>query len=208
MEVRQVHWDTVYGQKADTELSWYQPEPERSLALIQRLGLKRDARIIDVGAGTSPLAQRLLERGFENLTVLDVSPQALSTLRHRLGERAARVRFITGDLLELEEIGRFDLWHDRAVFHFLTGPAERARYATLAARSVVPGGHLLVATFAPDGPEKCSGLPVCRYDAEGLAAALGPDFTLVAAEREVHVTPGGASQPFTYALLQRGGTRG
>lgn len=197
------HWEEVYARRPEAELSWRQGEPERSLALIQGLGLPPQARIVDVGAGASPLAQRLLDLGYRNLTVLDVSHAALSLLRSRLGARASQVHFVVGDLLRLDSIGEFDLWHDRAVFHFLTEAADRARYAELAAKSVAAGGSLIVATFAPDGPESCSGLPVRRYDAEGIAQALGPAFTLLQFEREIHVTPAGASQPFTYAVLRK-----
>lgn len=197
------HWEDIYEERDAAEFSWQQAEPTLSLRLIQQFAPTRETRIIDVGAGTSPLAGRLLDLGYESVTVLDISQAALSALRGRLAEKVDRVRFVVGILLELGPLGRFDLWHDRAVFHFLTSPADRRRYAALAEQSLSPGGFLIMATFAPDGPERCSGLPVCRYEALGLAQSLGAAFALVASEREVHLTQSGLPQSFTYAVLRR-----
>ena len=201
---RKAHWEQVYASKRPDEVSWFQPTPTRSLALIEELGLPRSTRVIDVGGGDSTLVDALLERGFDRVTVLDLSGAALARAQLRLGERAAFATWIEGDVtrVQLEE-GAFDLWHDRAVFHFLTDAGDRARYAALAARALAPGGTAIIATFAPDGPQRCSGLDVARYDAEGIAAALGEEFTLVRGLRDVHRTPSGKEQRFTFAVLRR-----
>lgn len=204
---RQAHWEDVYRTKGDAELSWFQEEPTSSLVLIDRNRV-RPARAIDIGGGQSSLAGILLDRGVAEVAVLDISSAAIERAKVRLGERATRVRWIVGDVLEvgdvgLEDLGPVDLWHDRAVFHFLTDPAERARYAATAARAVVPGGALAVSTFAPEGPERCSGLPVHRFDADALEREFAPAFRLVDRAAETHVTPWGKAQPFTCALLRR-----
>ncbi len=201
---RRAHWEGVYSQKPDAKLSWHQSDPTTSLALLAQLPAP-PARVVDVGGGQSALAGILLERpGIEDVAVLDISLHAIDRARERLGPAAAsRVRWICCDLLAAQGIGPVDLWHDRAVFHFLVDPADRARYIEAAARAVVPGGHAIVATFAPTGPERCSDLPVQRWDAPSLAAAFAPAFTLAAAATEQHVTPWGATQDFSYALLRR-----
>src|SRR5690606_24603243 len=160
--------------------------------------------IIDIGGGQSALAGELLNRLPESeITVLDIAPAAIERAQKRLGERAARIRWITADILDPPPLDPVDLWHDRAVFHFLTDADDRAKYLTLAVRTIVPGGHLLIATFAPTGPERCSGLPVVRYGTASLALAFRPRFNLTAASEELHTTPWGAQQPFTIALLRR-----
>jgi len=200
---REAHWEDLYAAKTETEVSWYQAEPALSLELIQAAAEPPDARIIDVGGGASVLVDRLLDRGYASVTVLDLSREALARSQRRLGERGARVDWRTGDITRLEELGVFDVWHDRAVFHFLTAPEEQERYLALAERSLPPGGHLLIATFALEGPERCSGLPVCRYDASMLARRVGPPFRLVRDARETHYTPWGAPQQFTCCLFQK-----
>lgn len=201
---RAEHWNTVYRTKGDHELSWYQPRPERSISLIESIRpLPR--RAIDIGGGQSLLAGALIELGIEEVTVLDLAEAALERGRARLGDHAERVCWLQGDVLALPDLGAVELWHDRAVYHFLNDDDDRARYRDAVERSVVSGGHLLLATFAPDGPERCSGLPVRRYDAEGLAAAFRPAFSLVCDAAEEHLTPWGARQRFTYALLRRVG---
>lgn len=200
---REDHWEGVYTARAPTEVSWYASRLHRSLALISSVA-PPPAAVIDVGGGASTLVDDLLARGYGPLTVLDVSESALQFSQARLGADARRVRWVVGDVVhsDLPEAA-WDVWHDRAVFHFLLDPADQAAYAARAAHAVRPGGHLVVATFAPDGPEKCSGLDVVRYDAPELARTLGPAFRLVRQERESHVTPWGSEQRFIYAVLER-----
>lgn len=201
------HWDAVYGAKAPDAVSWYAPHLAMSLDMIDRLKLPPTARIIDVGGGASTLPHDLLARGFERPTVLDIAAAALEAAKQSLGDDAARVDWIVGDVtrVELPE-ATFDLWHDRAVFHFLTDPADRQRYVDQVRRAVKPGGHVLVATFGPDGPEKCSGLPVVRYDADGLHSAFGAPFERIDSATETHRTPWGAEQAFLYCLCRRAGS--
>lgn len=203
---RAQHWQTVYTTKADAELSWFQETPAPSLALIARLpALPRAA--VDVGGGQSMLAGELLRLGVAQVSVLDVSAAAIDRAKQRLGADASRVRWIVGDALDSHGLD-VDLWHDRAVFHFLTDEADRRRYVEGAASAVRPGGHAVVATFAPSGPERCSGLPVRRYDAESLASEFGDRFTLVHRAEETHTTPWGKTQDFVYAVLRRTGGAG
>ena len=194
------HWDAIYRTKALEELSWQQPAAELSSSLIQELAPDRAAAIIDVGGGASPLVDGLLDAGYRDITVLDLAPSALARARARLGAaRAARVVWLDGDVCTAQLApGRYDVWHDRAVFHFLTVPAARAAYLAQVRRAVRPGGLVLVATFAEDGPTRCSGLEVARYSAAALHAVFGDDFTPVRQLREVHRTPWGAPQAFTY----------
>jgi SAM-dependent methyltransferase len=206
---RRDHWQSVYTTKTDSELSWFQDRPTRSLDLIHRLA-PRPVRVLDVGGGQSALVGALLDDGSGDppgsIAVLDIAPAAIERAKARLGPRSERVRWIVGDVLEVEHLPQVDLWHDRAVFHFLTDGAEQRRYAEAAAKAVVPGGHLLVATFGPAGPEKCSGLPVARCDAAAIEAAFAPAFRLLASASEVHTTPWGKPQEFTYAMLRRNGS--
>ena len=204
------HWDSVYGLKGDAEVSWTEAEPTTSLALISEVSSPRSAmpakgtRVIDVGGGTSRLAGRLVDAGY-TVTVLDVSAAAIARAREQLGNRAGEVRWIITDVTGNPDLGgAFDVWHDRAVFHFLTEPHARAAYAALAAKSLARGGHAIIATFAPDGPERCSGLPVCRYDGPALAAQFADaGFTLVKSIPQMHVTPWGTPQSFQYSVLRR-----
>jgi len=198
---RAAHWDAVYGRAHTDAVSWFQSEPSVSLELVDALGITPDRSVVDVGGGTSVLADRLVARGFADLTVLDISDAALQASRRRLGVDAP-VAWIVHDVLTWEPQRRFDLWHDRAVFHFLSGDEVEA-YRAVVARAVAPGGSVVMATFAPDGPEWCSGLPVTRYDAAGLGAALGDGFTVVEERQQVHTTPAGASQPFTWIAARR-----
>jgi SAM-dependent methyltransferase len=198
------HWNAVYASKAPTELSWYQPQPARSLELLEQLGIRPDSAIIDVGGGASTLVDALLDRGANNVTVLDISLAALEHARARLGARASTVTWIESDVTnaELPE-GAYDVWHDRAVFHFLTNADDRRRYAEVAARALRSGGAAIIATFAPNGPTRCSGLDVVRYDSESLARTLGHEFSLDRSLDELHHTPGGVTQAFTYTVLRR-----
>lgn len=200
----QAHWRSVYQRKAQVETSWFREHLDESLRLIDALGLPLSAPVIDVGGGRSTLVDDLQARGFTDLTVLDLADEAMAESRARIGSRAAAVRWWCGDVTRLDlPASRFLLWHDRAVFHFMAEPGARARYAEQMASAVAPGGYAVIATFALDGPERCSNLPVQRYDAAGLAAEFGDSFMRVAEGRELHTTPSGATQPFTYVALQR-----
>jgi len=196
----QLHWETVYASKGDAELSWTQAEPITSLALIAE-ACSADS-VIDVGGGNSLLAERLLDDGYA-VTVLDISQTAIDRARKRLGDRATQVDWMVADVTAGPDLGTFDVWHDRAVFHFLITPADRAAYVALLARTVSVGGHAVIATFALDGPEKCSGLEVRRYDGSALAADLGPGFRLLKSVPELHLTPWNAAQSFQYSLFKR-----
>jgi len=202
------HWEAIYRDKGEAQTSWFRAHLDTSLRLIDGLQLAETSTpVIDVGAGRSTLAQDLLARGFSDVTVLDIAEPALRVARERLGADAARVRWLVSDIAgTVLPAGAFGLWHDRAVFHFFTEAAARARYVAAAAAAVRAGGYAIVATFAPDGPERCSALPVRRYDADALAAEFAPHFALRDSAREEHVTPWGAMQPFTYAVLQRNDT--
>jgi len=195
------HWDRAY-RRDPAELSWYQPEPVVSLELIDELAVAPEHGVVDVGGGTSSLAGRLLERGFRDVTVLDVSPVALAAARARLGARGAEVTWLERDVRSWRPERRFDLWHDRAVLHFLVDPGDRRRYLDTLAAALAPGGAVIVATFALDGPERCSGLPVVRYDGSALGELLGPAFELVVERREEAMTPSGTMQPFTWAAFR------
>jgi Methylase involved in ubiquinone/menaquinone biosynthesis len=201
---RSAHWNNVYQQKSSTAVSWYRSHLETSLRLLTKGGLDASSRVIDVGGGASTLVDDLLDLGVGTITVLDLSAASLQVARARLGPRAERVAWLTGDASQnaLPEAG-FTHWHDRAVMHFLTDEQDVRAYAAQATRAVAPGGHAVIGGFAPDGPERCSGLPVARRSAEDIAAALGPAFQLVTAAAEAHVTPGGDAQSFAYALLRR-----
>jgi SAM-dependent methyltransferase len=198
------HWDDVYRRKAADSVSWYRPHLETSLDLLRRAGLSPLSRVIDIGGGASTLVDDLVGLGVAEITVLDLSAQSLLVARERLGERAEAVNWLAADVLTapLIEAG-FDLWHDRAVLHFLTDPADAAHYARQAALAIRPGGHAVIGGFAPHGPDRCSGLPVARRSADDIAALLGPAFRLVEQREETHVTPGGSEQAFAWALLQR-----
>ena len=197
---RKSHWESIYATNATPALSWYQPHPQRSLDLIARSRLPNDAKILDVGGGDSLLVDELVSGGYNNITVLDLSRAALDRARGRLGEAATgRVTWLEGDILEANlPKEEFDIWHDRAVFHFLTTAKDRDSYIESVERAVRPGGHVIVATFAEDGPTRCSGLPVERYSAAGLHGTFGSAFQLLGSEREVHHTPTGVEQRFTY----------
>jgi SAM-dependent methyltransferase len=193
------HWESVYASKGDADVSWTQPDPRLSLSLIREVCPQ--GRVIDVGGGTSVLAQRLLDAGGFAVAVLDISGAALARSRERLGERADAVRWIVADVTAPADLGQFDVWHDRAVFHFLTGPAQRAAYVALLTRTVPVGGHAVIATFAPDGPEQCSGLEVRRYDGAALAAELGGRFRRLKTVPQTHRTPWGKPQSFQYSVF-------
>ena len=200
---REVHWEQVYETRATTEVSWFQADPATSVRLVEEV-LQPGESVVDIGSGASTLVDRLLDYGVADITVLDVAERALDGVRERLGGRsAAGVTLVHADVLDWQPGRTFDVWHDRAVFHFLTGAQPRTRYVSLAMQAVRPGGTLILATFASDGPTHCSGLPVRGYDPDGLAAEFAAGFTLGHTEREEHRTPSGAVQPFTWVVLHR-----
>jgi len=194
------HWESVYSSKADAELSWTQPDPHLSLSLIAEVCPA--GRVIDVGGGTSPLAGKLLGCGY-SVTVLDISEAAVTRGREKLGSRADTIQWIVADATALTNLGAFDVWHDRAVFHFLTNPADRAAYVALLQRTLALGRHAVIATFALDGPEKCSGLDVRRYSGQTLRAELGTSWELLKTVPETHITPEGKPQSFQYSVFRR-----
>ncbi len=196
------HWDAAHW-KGEEHTSWHQPEAVTSLDLISTAGVAHDAGIIDIGGGASVLVDGLIDRGFINLTVLDVSPAALAIARRRLGVFSDSVKWIEADLLGWRPHGRYDLWHDRAVLHFLTDEDERARYLLTLGAAVEAGGVVVIGTFAEDGPESCSGLPVWRYSLADQAEFLGDDYVVIATRHEVHATPSGAEQPFNWTVARR-----
>lgn len=200
---RRGHWETVYQTKAETDVSWFQENPAQSLELIDMLGIVPQTPVIDIGGGASRLVDALLDKGFAALTVLDISEPALAATKARLGEQADRVRWLAADVTQWEPQETYGLWHDRAAFHFLTEAADRAAYAERVTRAVAPGGHVIIATFALDGPERCSGLPVMRHDAESIGAVLGNSFALVDTRRHDHKTPGGSVQRFQFSSFRR-----
>jgi len=198
------HWEKVYETKAADAVSWFQEHAGLSLDLIKATGAARDAAIIDVGGGASTLVDDLVAEGYTDLTVLDLSAAALSAARRRLGAREGGVRWIEADITSVDlPASRYDIWHDRAVFHFLTDPADRAAYVRTVFQSVKPGGHVIVATFAEDGPVQCSGLPVMRYRADELHDEFGEAFTLLKHQKEEHHTPSGMVQQFVYCYCRR-----
>jgi len=197
------HWENVYTTKAPEAVSWYRLHLEKSLEIVERVASDRSAAIIDVGGGESTLVDDLLARGYQNVAVLDVSPTAIDVAKRRLGRAADSVQWIVGDITSVElPSSAYDVWHDRAVFHFLTEKEQRAAYARQVARGVKPGGYVLVSTFGPEGPTKCSGLEVVRYDAESLHAEFGVRFRLLESLKELHETPLGTTQQFLYCLCR------
>lgn len=194
------HWRDVYSRLAVTEVSWFQAHPEFSLELITAAGVRADEPIIDIGGGASVLADRLLERGHHDITVLDIAAEALANSQRRLGEHAAEVAWVAANLLTWQPPRRYRLWHDRAVFHFLTNAVDRDRYRQMLEAALAPGGHVVIGTFAEDGPTRCSNLPTARYSSEELAAQF-PGLQTVRTGREEHRTPAGNIQTFSWVLL-------
>jgi SAM-dependent methyltransferase len=198
------HWERVYSTKAIDAVSWYQPHADHSLQLIQATGAPRLASIIDIGGGASTLVDDLLAKNYQNITVLDLSAAALNFAKERLGAQTHFVTWLESDITKTElPLHAYDVWHDRAVFHFLTAPEDRRAYVQSVLRSVKPGGHVIVATFAEDGPLQCSGLPVMRYNATQLHAEFGENLTLISHDRELHHTPFGTIQQFTYCYCRK-----
>jgi SAM-dependent methyltransferase len=200
---RQAHWENVYTTKRENEVSWFQQSPAPSLELIVQAGATSKSAIIDIGGGASRLVDHLVEQGFEDITVLDLSGAALAAAKSRVGTGAERVNWIVADATTWEPVKPYDMWHDRAAFHFLTNASDRAAYVDRLGRGLKIGGHAIIATFALDGPEKCSGLPVARYDSASLGRTLGTAFKLVHTQRHEHVTPWDSRQIFQFSVFRR-----
>jgi ubiquinone/menaquinone biosynthesis C-methylase UbiE len=201
------HWQSVYSEKDPTEVSWYQRIPTASLQLIEAADLPRERPLLDVGGGASKLAGELLDRGYSDITVADISASALSKAQAQLGSSAKAIEWLEADVRSHDFARRYDLWHDRAAFHFMVDPKDQEAYLDTLQRTLKPGGHLVIATFGPDGPTRCSGLPVARYGSADLAERLGPGFQLISEALEVHDTPAGIHQQFLYAHFQRNSER-
>lgn len=198
------HWETLYRTRAPDQLSWFEADPATSLALLERAGLDRGSSVIDVGGGASALVDRLHARGVSDITVLDISAAALAVSRARLGDAASSVTWIAANVLAAPlDSAAYDIWHDRAVFHFLTAASDRARYIAQLTRALRPGGAVVMAAFAEDGPTRCSGLDVVRYGASRMATELGPEFELRQELRQSHRTPAGREQSFIYTRWAR-----
>jgi SAM-dependent methyltransferase len=202
---RQAHWENVYQTKSERDVSWFQETPEISLDLIRATGAGPAASIVDIGGGASRLADALLDQGYRSVTVLDLSDKALTTSRARLGARASEVKWVVADVTKWQPAGTFDVWHDRAAFHFLTDPQDRFAYAECVRKAVRPGGHVIIGTFAPDGPKRCSGLPIVRHDHTTIGEMLGNSFRLAESRRHEHSTPWDAIQKFQFSRFRREG---
>lgn len=200
---RQQHWENVYASKGENQVSWFEETPAISLELIGLAGAVAGSGIIDIGGGASRLVDGLISRGYEDVTVLDLSAAALAAARSRLGDKEKQVTWIAADVTLWEPSRSYDLWHDRAAFHFLGKPEDQAAYVARLRRALRPGGHAIIGTFAPDGPERCSGLLVSRYDPASLAATLGRGFELLDGRPHEHVTPWGATQKFQFSTFRR-----
>lgn len=200
---RKTHWEQVYSTRKPNEVGWYQAYPEASLKLIASTGVEKSAAIIDVGGGASNLADALLDQGYRDLTIIDISATALAATRARLGKNAEEVKWRVSDITEFAPPQQYAVWHDRAVFHFLTEPADRERYLAAARSALPPGGHLILATFALDGPPQCSGLDVVRYSVDSLRQEVGDDFELVESFGGIHLTPSMGKQSYTFCRFIR-----
>jgi len=201
---RQSHWQSIYQTRTSSEVGWYQPHLRVSLELIAQLELPPTAQVLDVGAGDSTLVDDLLTHGFSHISLLDISSAALERVRVRLGSATSKITWIEADITQVRlPTNTYDLWHDRALFHFLTNDADRCRYVELAHSALRPAGYLIIATFAHDGPVRCSGLDALRYNPEGLCHELGADFTLIRSLSEIHRTPSGSEQHFSYCLFKK-----
>jgi hypothetical protein len=197
------HWDSAYRTKGEHGVSWFEESPAISLDLIHAAGVDAEASIIDVGGGASRLVDALLDEGFKAVTVLDLSGEALERSKARLGARSARAQWVVADVTTWEPSQTYDVWHDRATFHFLVGEKDRAAYSERVLRAVRPSGHVIIGTFALDGPERCSGLPVMRHDAASLGRMLGPSFRLIESRDRTHQTPMGTMQRFQFSRFGR-----
>ncbi len=201
--IRRDHWENIFRTHPKEDVSWHEAKPETSLAFTGKLTARGARSVIDIGGGRSRLVDYLFDQNLERLAVLDISETALDGARARLGVRAHDVEWIHGDIVEIDDLGSFDVWHDRALFHFLTEASDREHYRRLAERTVPRGGWAVIATFGPDGPERCSGLPVRRYGVEGLEEELGKSFDPMESRIVDHFTPSGRRQQFLYVLFRR-----
>jgi 2-polyprenyl-3-methyl-5-hydroxy-6-metoxy-1,4-benzoquinol methylase len=204
---RQEHWENVYATKGESEVSWFQENPNPSLELMTLACATPRSAVIDIGGGASRFVDALVEMGFQAVTVLDLSEAAIAVAKARLRSRANQVKWVVADVTTWEPQQVYDLWHDRAAFHFLTEEHDRTAYVASLIKAVKPGGHVIIATFAPDGPERCSGLPDVRYYAENLGRALGDAFELVETRRHEHMTPWGSEQHFQFSVFRRASRR-
>lgn len=202
-EERQAHWEKIYQEKDTSQVSWYQAKPEQSLEWIKSVDLKAEDAIIDIGGGDSRLAYFLLQEGFTNLSVLDISAKALENAQARMANKAGAINWICSDILKFETNQKFHFWHDRAAFHFLKAEHEIEQYVETAAKAIIPGGFLLVATFSDHGPKQCSGLEIRQYDELQLIDRFNEHFSMLDHQRQLHITPGGAEQEFLFALFRR-----
>ena len=200
---RQEHWENIYKTKKLTEVSWYEPIPETSLEFIKGMNLAKNAAIIDVGGGDSFLADFLLMEGYTNVSVLDISEEALNRVKKRLGERAEEIHWIVEDVTKFQPEQKYDLWHDRAAFHFLTEEDQVQQYLDILKNAVIPGGLVVIATFSEKGPTKCSGIEIKQYSINGLAELLSEDFEMVSCKNVSHETPSGAAQDFIFCSFRR-----
>lgn len=197
------HWERIYQTKPADAVSWYRPHLDTSLDLIARAASQMDVAIIDVGGGEATLVDDLIARGYRDVSVLDISQAAVDVARQRLGADTARASWLVGDITEIAlATQRYDVWHDRAVFHFLTSPEQREAYIAQVMRALRPGGHVILATFGPEGPSKCSGLEVVRYDSDELHQVFGKQFQLLSSHTELHQTPFGTTQQFLYCFCR------
>lgn len=204
MNDKQTHWQSIYKTKTPDSVSWYQPSLRLSLELIRRTALSKDAAVVDVGGGASTLVDHLLSMNYSDISVLDISTQALDYSKARLGPRAKFVKWIVGDITAVNPLQlSFDIWHDRAVFHFLVDELDRKKYCNVLETSLRPGGFMIIATFGPNGPTKCSGLEIVRYDPNSLLLTLGNSFKLISSQVELHRTPSDKTQEFVYCLLEK-----
>ena len=203
MSDRTTHWQNVYATKGEAEVSWFQESPAISLEMIRAANPDHGADIIDIGGGASRLVDALLQDGYRDIAVLDLSANALDAAKKRIGAAASAVDWIVADATTWQPVKTYDVWHDRAAFHFLTDPRDRIAYVGRLRTAVASGGHVIIATFAPDGPEKCSGLPVQQHDSASLAAELGPGFDLVETRSQIHRTPWQSTQAFQFSRFRR-----
>ena len=200
---RKAHWENVFETKDTTKVGWYQPVPTTSLRLIEELNLANSAKIIEVGSGNSFLADTLIEKGYSEITLLDISEKALQTIKERLGEKAKTIAFFAADVTNFSTPEEFSLWHDRAVFHFLTNKEDIKKYVRIVSEKLIPGGYLILGTFSNNGPEMCSGLPVQQYSEEELTVTFSENFKKINCFTENHITPSGGSQNFLFCVFQR-----
>lgn len=200
---RMSHWDTTYRTKVEDQVSWFQQTPEPTLTLLGLADVATSSAIVDVGAGTSHLVDALIGQGYADISVLDISQAALEQAQARLGSDAQKVKWIRADVTAWRPDRSYDVWHDRATFHFLTDPVDQAAYAAVLTRALKPGGHVIIGTFAPDGPEKCSGLPVARHDANSLGKTLGSQYALIDYRRHDHITPSRVVQHFQFSTFRK-----